>query len=557
MTVAGVSSGHRLWERRSAHDDFAEVRIGLGPQRLALRLEAPQTKPVEDLEPLCASALRRFLRAYATVPDLPVPVYLRGLASVVFEGDEEVARGLVRAMLAQLAVLHSPDELQTAVCAGSERLADWDWVKWLPHALHPFEQDAAGPARLVADSWAALEAMLDGLGGAGAASLESNAGFAATRAQHPDLNVVLVGGIGGTGGGLAAALAPLAGQLAGAGVTVWAHPQPVRFAPNGALSTLAGGAGHWQGRTPKQARVDAYVEVYKQARERKARGQSPVQFFPDGVPGGHAGQPPLGYGLEIEFGVIGVTKQERATAIRAIGEELVKLVAVESPELLDPRFVRDYSRWHYVDDVTTNGGEIVSRIMHGTSEENVLLAKVLAAVRTEHGEATDATGGHINVSTDQFGADVAPYVHLLQLVKVFEDTLYRLGNHPDGGRTRDAYTAMPNPAPSTGYASITSLPDLTVLGPDKFRAVNLLHVKGKPTDRVEFRLWSGSTDPACGRPGSSSAAPWSTLPATLACSRRSTSCSSAASALEHMTTGAARARKPIGPIWRRCSTCST
>ena len=52
-------STDRLWERRANHADFAEVRIGLGQQRLALKLQAPQTKPVEDLEPLCASALRR------------------------------------------------------------------------------------------------------------------------------------------------------------------------------------------------------------------------------------------------------------------------------------------------------------------------------------------------------------------------------------------------------------------------------------------------------------------------------------------------------------------
>jgi S-DNA-T family DNA segregation ATPase FtsK/SpoIIIE len=198
VTVAGVTRGHRLWERRSAHDDFAEVRIGLGQQRLALRLEAPQTKPVEDLEPLCASALRRFLRAYTNVSDLPVPVYLRGLSRVVFEGDEEVARGVVRAMLAQLAVWHSPDELQTAVCAAGERLADWDWVKWLPHTLHPFEQDAAGPVRLVADSWAALEGLLDGLGGVGGgdgdtgATLADRGRFEAGSAPSPGEPYVVV-----------------------------------------------------------------------------------------------------------------------------------------------------------------------------------------------------------------------------------------------------------------------------------------------------------------------------------------------------------------------------
>ncbi|HEY3506073.1 MAG TPA: type VII secretion protein EccCa [Actinocatenispora sp.] len=142
----------RLWERRPSHDDFAEVRIAVGDQRLATHLTPLSTKPVEDLEPLSAHALRRFIAAYGTVADQPVALYLRGYARVLFDGERAAILGLVRAMLAQLAVFHSPDDLRVAVCASDERRADWDWVKWLPHALHPSEEDGAGPVRQVAGS---------------------------------------------------------------------------------------------------------------------------------------------------------------------------------------------------------------------------------------------------------------------------------------------------------------------------------------------------------------------------------------------------------------------
>ncbi|MFD9123231.1 type VII secretion protein EccCa [Kitasatospora sp. NPDC059571] len=155
-----VAMSSRLWERRVSHDDFGEVRIGAGEQRLASRIQAPQTKPVEDLEPLCASALRRFIRAYAVVPDLPVAIYLRAFARVLVRGDDEVRRGMIRAVLAQLAVFHSPDDLVIAVCAADERRAHWDWVKWLPHALHGGEHDAAGQVRLIADTYEGLEQLL-------------------------------------------------------------------------------------------------------------------------------------------------------------------------------------------------------------------------------------------------------------------------------------------------------------------------------------------------------------------------------------------------------------
>jgi len=151
----------RLWERRTSHDDFGEVRIGLGAARLAMRLRGLQTKPVEDLEPLSAHALRRFTKAYSTVADQPVAMYLRGYARVLLGGAEPARRDLARAMLAQLATFHAPDDLRIAVCVGTERAAEWEWVKWLPHAQHPSDVDGAGPVRLVAD---ALPALIDVLG---------------------------------------------------------------------------------------------------------------------------------------------------------------------------------------------------------------------------------------------------------------------------------------------------------------------------------------------------------------------------------------------------------
>ena len=160
-----VAMSARLWERRSSHEDFAEVRLGTGEQRLGVTLRPPQTKPVEDLEPLCAVGLRRFIRAYATVPSLPIAVYLRSfarvqLAPVESEADEEAKRGLVRALIAQLVTFHSPDDLRVAVCAAPQRRADWEWLKWLPHALHPSEHDAAGPIRLLTESYLDLERLL-------------------------------------------------------------------------------------------------------------------------------------------------------------------------------------------------------------------------------------------------------------------------------------------------------------------------------------------------------------------------------------------------------------
>ncbi|MEU4492024.1 type VII secretion protein EccCa [Streptomyces sp. NPDC023998] len=150
----------RLWERRPADPDFGEIRVAVGDQKLGLRLTPLSTKPVEDLEPLSAHALRSFIRAYSVVPEQPIAVYLRAWARVLFRGDEERTRAMVRAMLAQLAALHSPEELWIAVCAADEQRAEYEWVKWLPHSLHPQETDGAGAARRIVSSFNELEDLL-------------------------------------------------------------------------------------------------------------------------------------------------------------------------------------------------------------------------------------------------------------------------------------------------------------------------------------------------------------------------------------------------------------
>jgi S-DNA-T family DNA segregation ATPase FtsK/SpoIIIE len=155
----------RLWERRRSDPDFGQVRLGTGPQRLATPLRAPQTVPLEDLDPVSSTALRHFIRTYATVPDLPVAISLRSFAYVDVSGDRNGVLGAIRALLAQLATFHSPDDLRIALCLAADRHGDWEWAKWLPHAhATPSRQegstDATGPARLVADNLTTLAELL-------------------------------------------------------------------------------------------------------------------------------------------------------------------------------------------------------------------------------------------------------------------------------------------------------------------------------------------------------------------------------------------------------------
>ncbi|GLY00704.1 MULTISPECIES: type VII secretion protein EccC [Actinoplanes] len=155
-----VAMSPRLWERRASHEDFGRVRIGLGRQKAMLKFNPPSTKPIEDLEPLSSISLRRFSEAYQTVSGIPTSVGLTSFTSIEFEGAIDPAIELARAMVAQLATFHAPEDLRIAVLAAEVHRGPWEWIKWLPHNAHPTAFDAAGPTRMFAGTHDALMDML-------------------------------------------------------------------------------------------------------------------------------------------------------------------------------------------------------------------------------------------------------------------------------------------------------------------------------------------------------------------------------------------------------------
>ncbi|MEU8570149.1 type VII secretion protein EccCa [Streptomyces pathocidini] len=184
-----VAEGSRLWERRSTDPDFVQVRLGLGPQQLATPLVAPETAPVDELEPLTAHAMQQFIAGHGTLGELPLAIGLRSFYHVTVSGDPDAVYGQTRAMLGQLASLHSPEDLRIAVVAAPGAALEWEWAKWLPHLQHK-ESDGAGTRRLMCQDLGEVEEMI-------ASDLEGRARFN-TEGQpvldQPHVVVVLDGG---------------------------------------------------------------------------------------------------------------------------------------------------------------------------------------------------------------------------------------------------------------------------------------------------------------------------------------------------------------------------
>ncbi|MFJ3639694.1 type VII secretion protein EccCa [Streptomyces sp. NPDC090108] len=138
----------RVWERRISDADFLRVCVGVGTAPLATPVRlATRNDPTVEYDQRAKQAADRLIESTATVGCQPAVVDLSrgGVVSVL--GPAEVARGVVRAMVCQIGVLHSPDDVGLVVVAGD---GDWEWAKWLPHTHEPEATGDAGVVPLVA-----------------------------------------------------------------------------------------------------------------------------------------------------------------------------------------------------------------------------------------------------------------------------------------------------------------------------------------------------------------------------------------------------------------------
>jgi S-DNA-T family DNA segregation ATPase FtsK/SpoIIIE len=132
LTIA-TGPRRRLWERRGTDPDYLMLRLGTADLPSAVELQDP------------AQDEHRRTVVWG-IPDAPVTVPLaeRGVLGVAGPGDEP--RALGRWLAAQIAVLHSPNDVQLCVLTDSSGRASWEWARWLPHCQQPGAGGAGGAA---------------------------------------------------------------------------------------------------------------------------------------------------------------------------------------------------------------------------------------------------------------------------------------------------------------------------------------------------------------------------------------------------------------------------
>ncbi|WP_406839341.1 type VII secretion protein EccCa [Streptomyces sp. AHU1] len=151
----------RLWERRRQDTDFLRVRVGTGDvpvQELAVG-ENSTGGALTPPDPFMLNEARALRNRFATATDFPLTVPLDRAGDVSVVGDREGVLRVARALLIQTAVTHAPDDVAVALGIPGERLAEWEWAKWLPHVLDSSERDGPVAARRIAPGLVQLAAL--------------------------------------------------------------------------------------------------------------------------------------------------------------------------------------------------------------------------------------------------------------------------------------------------------------------------------------------------------------------------------------------------------------
>jgi DNA segregation ATPase FtsK/SpoIIIE, S-DNA-T family len=156
-----VADPARVWERRRPDIDFLRLRAGTGalPLRgLAVRDEGSVTSPTDEF---MASEARAVARRFGHTPGLPLRIGLDRAGDVSLVGaDRAAVLEVTRALLAQLAALHAPDDVTLAIVTDPAAEPDWAWARWLPHLLDRDRIGRSGPVPRLVPDMATLEALL-------------------------------------------------------------------------------------------------------------------------------------------------------------------------------------------------------------------------------------------------------------------------------------------------------------------------------------------------------------------------------------------------------------
>jgi len=140
LLVKRFSSPHKLlqrvkdmeitvWERRKDDPDFLALRLGIGEVPSSINIKPPDP---DINSPEIRRAFGMYVE-YKKIPEVPVTVDLQKVGSLALVGSRSLTAPIMRALIAQLSILNSPDDVHLYLFSSEAYYQTWGWMRWLPH----------------------------------------------------------------------------------------------------------------------------------------------------------------------------------------------------------------------------------------------------------------------------------------------------------------------------------------------------------------------------------------------------------------------------------------
>ncbi|WP_270996352.1 type VII secretion protein EssC [Listeria seeligeri] len=122
----------RIYEKTMFHHDFLTFRVGCGDESSSFSVEFQQEEFTQEKDELIEEAVK-IKGQYLSINQVPVATDLMH-GPVGYIGPRRLVLEQLQMLVMQTALFHSYYDLQFITIFPEEEKADWDWMRWLPHA---------------------------------------------------------------------------------------------------------------------------------------------------------------------------------------------------------------------------------------------------------------------------------------------------------------------------------------------------------------------------------------------------------------------------------------
>ena len=120
-----------LWQRNIEHDDFLDIRLGIGSVESKIRIRLPEEEfSIED-EDVLKTAVRDVVNESLTIEDVPLSLNMVQNNKIGIIGDAKLSKKFIDSLFLQIMTFHAYTELKIIVY--TKEKDRWDYLKVLPH----------------------------------------------------------------------------------------------------------------------------------------------------------------------------------------------------------------------------------------------------------------------------------------------------------------------------------------------------------------------------------------------------------------------------------------